>query len=448
MTLHSAILKRYASVPRGEVARVLLLVFAFSAWSLTALANVALALLVVLFIVDIRGNWGMLRREPAFMLLPAVVLVTAILALRAALVFPAIAADQWHAVWAWGAPFLFVIVAWWLRGDPRQVWPLMGMAVLGLIFGVLRKPDWSLFPQVLGGMRYHFGYAALGLAFVASVMLVGLLLLRPRIVGMHIGGRSYPAVGWALWIVGVLFLLAVLIVTQSRGAALGLVVAGVLYGFIQGRALWRQGGVSSRQLRLRLALAGLFVALAASLLWATKGRQLEDWQELTVGSRMNALSYKGSVAIRLNLLQVGMQVFVASPVLGFGPGTSTTEFLVPQRVVAVDDYQLANAPQASHLHSVAVEVMTRFGLVGLLIALLLLAVLLRAYRGLWSDPRVAPDLAASLTLAGAMLLFYCLYDFRLMNLDLRFFCILFLGILYSFELGRRDQRGAAGPGHD
>ena len=42
-----------------------------------------------------------------------------------------------------------------------------------------------------------------------------------------------------------------------------------------------------------------------------------------------------------------------------------------------------------------------------------------------------------------MLLLYCLFDFRLVHLDLRFFCILFLGILYSFQLARL---GAPSPG--
>jgi O-antigen ligase len=200
-------------------------------------------------------------------------------------------------------------------------------------------------------------------------------------------------------------------------------------------------------MRLVLGSAVLFVALAVALLWVTKGRQAEDWQELTVGSQGGELSYKGSVAIRINLLGVGLRAFAERPALGFGPGTSTTEFLVPHRLVSVDDYQLANVPNFSHLHSVALEVMTRFGLLGLVIAALLSAVLLRAYRRLWSEARAAPDLVAFLTLGGAMLAVFCLYDFRVVNLDLRFFCILFLGVLYSFQVGGQDPPADKEPGH-
>ena len=428
---------------KPAIARVLLLIFAFCAWSLTAPANIALALLAALFLTEVPGHWRQLRREPALLLVLGVLAVTSALALRAAWLFPDTAADQWRAISAWVTPLLFVIPAWWLRRDPDQVWPLLGAAFLGLVFGVLHKTDWSLTQLVLAGMRYHFGYAALGLAFIASVMLVGLSLFRARITGMRIGGRARPLLGWALWGLGLAFLLVVLVVTQSRGAAVGLAVVGVSYALLRWRNPGRQDGRAPWQARLALVSSALlFVALAGTLLWSTRDRQLADLRELTLGSQ-GELSYNeaASVAIRLNLAQVGLQAFRARPLLGFGPGTSTTEFLIPKRILAVSDYQRAHAPAASHLHSAAIETLARFGLVGALIAAALLAVLGRAYRTLWSDPRAAPDLRAFLTLGAVMLLLYCLYDFRLMNLDLRFFFILFLGILYSFQL----RPGGAGP---
>ncbi|HSQ08880.1 MAG TPA: O-antigen ligase family protein, partial [Chromatiaceae bacterium] len=268
-----------------------------------------------------------------------------------------------------------------------------------------------------------------------------------RITGIELRGRPYPLLGWTLWALGIVWLLAILIVTQSRGAALGLAIAGGVYAFIRGQARSGEEGSSGLQLRFVLGSAVLFLSLAVALLWVTKGRQAEDWQELTVGSQGGELSYKGSVAIRINLLRVGLGAFAERPALGFGPGTSTTEFLVPQGLVSVDEYQLANAPNFSHLHSVALEVMTRFGLLGLVIAVLLSALLLRAYRRLWSEARAAPDLVAFLTLGGVMLTVFCLYDFRVLNLDLRFFCILFLGVLYSFQIGGQDTPAGAEPVH-
>lgn len=427
--------ERQFVINRDAIARVLLLIFAFTAWSLTAPANIALGLLIVLFLTEVPGHWGQLRREPAFLLLLGVLLVTSLLALRAAWLLPDTAADQWRAISAWSAPFLFIVPAWWLRREPAQIWPLLGAAGLGLAYGVVHKSDWSLLPEILQGLRYYFGFAALGLAFLASVALVGLLLFRTRITGLRLGGRPRPLIGWSLWGLGLAFLLAVLVVTQSRGAALLLAIAGVSYGVLQGRGRGPQTARQGPEPARALIVAILALSLTGALLWATKGRQLEDWQALTVGSQGADLSYTGSVTIRLNLHGVGLAAFAQAPLLGFGPGTSTTEYLVPRHLVPVSPYQVANAPSISHLHSVALEGLARFGLVGVLIAVLLLQVLARAYRHLWTDERVPPDLRVFLALTGIMLVLFCLYDFRVMNLDLRFFCILFFGVLYSFRIG-------------
>ena len=435
--------------PSSPAPRILLLVFAFCAWSLTAPANLALALLVLLFLWDLPSGWPRLRRDPAFWLLVGVVLVTALLAVRASLLFPDTAGDQWHGVSAWTSPFLFAVVAWWVRAEPEQVWDLLIAAPLGLALGVLRKSDWSLLPQVLGGMRYHFGYAALGLAFLVSVLLVGLWVFRARILATRVRGRPRPWLGWTLWIGGLAFALAILVVTQSRGAALMLAGAGLLYALMQARSRGvsaegpRTEGRGPRKMGisgpwpLALASGALIVALAAGLVWSTWDRQVYDWQELKGSGRDQ---YNGSLAIRLNLIDVGTTVFAQRPLLGFGPGTSTTEYLVPRRLVAVADSHLAHVPEISHLHSVPLEILTRFGLLGATIAAALIAVLVRAYRGLWRDPQMAPDLRVFLTLGGIMTLLYCIYDFRIVNLDLRFFFILFFGLVYGLYLARQEPQ--------
>jgi O-antigen ligase len=417
---------------RPTIARAPLLVFAFSAWCLTGLANIALALLVLLFLLEVPTNRAELAREPAFLLWIGTFLITAALAMRAALLFPDTAELQLQGFSAWTAPLLFFPVAWWIAKSPRILWDMLAIAPLGLALGVMRRTDWSLLPQVIDGMRYHFGYAALGLAFLASVLLVGLLAMRQRILSVRIGGRAAPALGWALWIAGVLFALGLLIATQSRGAAVILAIAGLLFGLAQMRGWLRGSAPSGTQRRRALVSTAVLLALAMSLLWYTKGRQMEDLAAFRASG--SELSYGGSIAIRLNLAEVGFKTFAERPLLGFGPGTSTTEYLVPNRIVEVDAYHLVHAPAASHLHSVPIEILTRFGIVGALIGALLVALLLRAYRQLRSDPQIPADLLAFLALGGVMTLLYCVYDFRLVNLDLRFFFILLFGIVYGLYL--------------
>lgn len=467
---------------KDAFARALLLVFAFSSWSLTAPANMALALLGVLWLTEVPRYWRPLSREPAAVLCVLTLLISILLAGRAAVLFPATAREQLQGLSAWMAPFLFIVPAWWLRRDPSQIMPMLAAAFLGLIFGVLHKTDWSLAPQILQGMRYHFGSAALGLSFIASVALTGFLIFRHRITHIRISGRSRPAIGWVLWGLGCGLLLTILTVTQSRGAALALGIAGIVYGILNGwpklgkieeiHGPQRQdyhhkelhyGGLQHQDLQhhsLRhqglpasrfVTLLGMFL-FGAFLLWTLHHRNIDDWRELTTtnptseqaATRQTAIptasqpdremSYTGSIAVRLNLMEVGLAAFVEQPWFGFGPGTSTTEFLVPQRIITVNPYHLRNAPNWSHLHSVPLEILARFGLVGILIALLLGRLFWRAYRKLWRDPRAAPDLRVFLTLSGVLLLFYFAYDFRLVNVDIRFFIIQLLGIVYSFSL--------------
>lgn len=93
-----------------KIAQVLLLIFAFSAWSLTGPANIALLLLTLLFLTEIPSHWHQLRREPALLLFAGVLVITSILALRAAWLFPATANEQWLGISAWVAPFLFIVL--------------------------------------------------------------------------------------------------------------------------------------------------------------------------------------------------------------------------------------------------------------------------------------------------------------------------------------------------
>lgn len=419
-----------------QAGRFLAIVLAFSAWSFTPPASISLGLLVALFFTEIPGNWGRLRREPALWLPVIALLVTSLLATRAAALLPETAADQWDSVSAWCAPWWFIALAWWIRGEPRLVWTLLAAAFLGLVVGVLRRTDWSLLPEILGGLRYHFDFAATGLAFIASVCLVGLMLLRRRI--------TVGVLGWVLWVLALGFVLIVLVVTQSRGAALVLATAGV--GYMVLAWLARPAGAEDNAPRRRWApivSAIAMVLIAAAFLWSTQYRQQADLDALRQAELSGHLSYASSLGARINLHRVTPAIVAERPLLGWGPGTSSTEFLVPNGLVRLDPYDQKNLPDFAHLHSVALEVVTRFGLAGALLAALALLILLRAARAVWRDPRLPLDLRSFLALTGIMTLLSLTYDFRWVHNEFRFFAILYFGILYGLYLSRRDADDGA-----
>jgi O-antigen ligase len=444
---------RYQLTParRESAARILLWVFAFSAWSLTGLAHAALFLLVGLFLLDLPDNWKIVKVEPAFWVLSIGVGLTLLLAWRASLLFPDISSDQWHGVWVWCAPLLFIVVAWWLARDTEQVWRLMAAAILGLAVGVLRKMDWSLIPDVLTGLRYHFGYAALGLAFIASVMLIGLLAFRRRIIPLRAGTQSRPVLGWVLWVGAMLFVATLLVVTQSRGAALSLAIAGTVFVVASTFGRWKLGDAGlhrgSRRLTTRFFYISLVVGLASLFVWSTKDRVIADLDSFSDSDEIAIQDYAASLGARINLYRVASQVIATRPVLGWGPGTSTTEYVVPRDLVAIAPYDRDNIPKFSHLHSVVLEILVRFGLVGAGLAIALGTLLFRAFRHLLADGRATPDLRRFFALSGIVVLLFFLYDFRLINVDFRFFCILYFGILYAYSLDPSKKTAAAPARH-
>lgn len=430
---------------RERAAAFLLALFAFSAWSLTGLAHACLFLLLALFLAELPRHWQLLSRDPACRLLIGVTLATTLLAWRAAQALPDTAADQWREIWDWSSPFLFVVVAWWVRGESPMIGRILIAACLGILLGVIRKTDWSLMGEVLQGMRFDFGQSGLGLGFIASVVLLGLLLFRSRILSLGVAGRPRPAAGWLVWILALAAFFGIFVATQSRGAALGLILVGLSYGAYRA---WRtvRGPGLSRPALVRIAVtAGLMLALTGVLVGTIAERFSWDYEQAAKSRSVDELSYGSSTATRINLYRIGLRLFAERPLLGWGPATSGTEYLVPAGVIPLSAYHRQNAPEWSHLHSVAIEVLVRFGLVGVLIAVWLFLVLGYGYRALWrARPEEGDPLRAFLMLGGILTLFYGLYDFRYVNVDIRFFLILFLGLVYGFVF--RSHPGRPGGG--
>ena len=410
----------------------LLALFAFSAWNMTAVANAALAVLSLLFLVDLPKNWPRLRGDPGLLFVLATVAGTCLLALRATWLLPETAHDQFGAIGNWLAPLLLFVFAWWLRGDESRIYMVLAAAACGVVTGVLRKSDWSLLGEILNGLRYHFGYSALGLAFIVSVMLVGLIVFRRRILLLTIGDHARPVVGWTIWVLGVAFALVVLVVTEARGSALSLALVTFGYVALKIAEQSRRHGLTGPQMRTASVMSLSVLVLVILVMSSSLDRTIYDVENLASRAGDDkVINYESSLAIRLNLYRLGLQLFSARPFLGWGPGTSGTEYLVPHRAIPLSNYDVSHAAHASHLHSVPIEILVRFGLAGMGNSLLFLFLIIRAYRRLsaLSEDR---ELKLFLQMGGVMTLLFCLFDFRLVHLDMRFFIISFFGIVYSY----------------
>lgn len=364
-----------------------------------------------------------MRRIPGLWLLLAVFSITTPLALWASWQFPATAGAQFAALTAWNAPFLFIVIAWWLRAFPQRIPQLLFAALLGLTLGVLRKFDLAQLDAIVHGQRYESGAAVLGLSFLVSIALLGLFWYREPLLALS----RWRSISRLLWGLITLFFIGFLLITQARGATLGLVTVG--FGLMVIRMRTRSITAWWRPLVL-LAL------LTTSLLWLSRERLTNDLNALELTLAGVPVSYETSLGARLNLYRVGLTAFAAHPFIGWGPGSSTTEMIVPTHRLPLPIADIEQAPAFAHLHSIPLELLVRFGAIGISIALLLWLLLFRAWCHLRaSDPRFHQFLIACFILT----FWFGLYDFRLLNLDLRFFLILFLGMLYCFNPRRCDE---------
>ena len=244
-----------------------------------------------------------------------------------------------------------------------------------------------------------------------------------------------------------------LVVTQTRGSALSLALVAFGFAVAGAAAQWRRKGTSVAQVSRLLSALLATLVLVSLVLWSSRGRIVEDWQSLSpalpavIEDRNQVLGYESSSAIRLNLYRIGLELFAAQPLLGWGPGTRATEYLVPKGVIPLSDFDKANSSKASHLHSVPIEILVRFGLAGLTLGLLFLILMVQAYRRMWAQS-ADRELRLFLVAGGLLTLLFLLFDFRLIHLDLRFFFIAFFGVLYSYRFAdlRRAVPGGEGPG--
>ncbi|NCA68525.1 MAG: O-antigen ligase domain-containing protein [Sphingobacteriia bacterium] len=426
---------------RERLAAALLILFAFAAWNLTALANIALALLALLFLMDVPRHWRRLGRDPAVWLLLVGILLTTLLAWRAAVLMPQMAAQQWDALTHWLRPLLFILVAWWLRADPTLIRKVLLAAVLGLLMGVVRgvgEQDLAALRDLFAPARVEgfparadFGYAALALGFLSSIVLLGLFSFRREILAMRLPGRFGSGLGPLSWGAAMLVFLIILLVIQARGAALALALVALLM-LVRHLQSVRSTGMRGVQRTGALLIAGtLVLAMLGAVLWTSAERIESDLAALTLAEQPGHYSYESSIGTRLNLYRIGAALIAQRPLLGWGPGSSATQDLIPAGVIAVSEHDRINLPNWAHLHSVPIEILVRFGLPGLLFAALFILVMARGYRVLRARDAV---LARFMLLGSILALLFCLYDFRLVRLDLGLFCVLFCGILYSFSM--------------
>jgi O-antigen ligase len=422
-----------------------LLIFAFFAWLGTTVAHLALLGLALTLFAEGPAAWTVLQRDP-FVRLHAVFLVYLLAAASwASLQRPESAHEQWAAVWPWISLWSFFVLAWWLKGRWDRVCAVMILAPLGFLCAIIRRSDWHRLPLWVAGERYEFGFTALGLSFLAVVIILGSLTFLPRIAFLAKGKAYGPPL--ILLSLGVqLFFLFVLMVAQSRGAWLSLIfglLLLVLFSVLSRETRPANEALRAHSLTLPI-LVSVALILAASVFFrdavvARFTSETNAFPEL-LSLDIDKLPYSAGWS-RIHLAYWGGRMFSEHPLLGWGPGTNATLYLANRFADAQGGFPSV-IRQFSHLHNVYLETLVRFGVLGSVIFLGGFIIFARSMSDAHGSGIIPTDFFVFSKVILLTTLFLGCYEFRLLHTDFRFFALLFGGIVYTFALhGNRDLRG-------
>ncbi|MDZ7828838.1 MAG: hypothetical protein U5K33_04910 [Halofilum sp. (in: g-proteobacteria)] len=206
------------------------------------------------------------------------ILVRAALAAQA---MPDTSARQWQAALGLGlAGFHVLLVAWWLRGDPRRIALLGGMAIAGLCTEILVEGRWADLEQVLRGNERHMVGSALPMGLLGGL---GLLVIVSGLPVALERAQRHSRVALVVVAVGALLatilLAALQIITQSRaivGMLTVLVPAVVIVQLLQ--------TAGDRRRRRMTTVIAAVLALVLGAMLALVGPKLIDRMDREAGA--------------------------------------------------------------------------------------------------------------------------------------------------------------------
>lgn len=417
-----------------------LYLFAVAAFSQRALAVIGCLLMMYALWRERSTAWPQLRRSPLFW-------STLLLALYALLrtAWAAIEAPQ-HAVLnikdAARVLYLcgFVAVAWALRADHRRILRFFLLAAAGFVVARLWHFDWQFsHPQPWWQTRLGLGLETIGMGYYAGTLLLGLVVFAPRIVT---AARSQGAAAGRALLLTLLAAAALqwVILSQSRAAWLALLPLLAIAAAFTAARTWRRGGMPALGLLGAPLLVLLLLAgFNAPTLLERLTQEKHTIDHLLTGnldaiSSGDARGWKHSIGTRITMLEAGYQHWLQAPVFGKGPAAAKLTLL------ASDDRIL---PQYNDYHNAVLDILVRYGVIGLLIFLFCVKYTLASGWRAWRGGRLPADTALFLACAMALLLASSLTNFRLLNFDFRYWLFLLAAPMTTFTLAGGSRADSA-----
>jgi O-antigen ligase len=399
--------------------------------------NIGFALMVLAFLLQWRRVWPRLRSEP---IIWAGLAFTAYLvgnALWASQQFPETAALQRRAVSDLmifsGLPAL--PVAWWMGGDPRRVRWVLLLLLIGLTLGVLSHFNWANPKSYLAGARMNAVRSPNGLGLYSATVILGLTIFGTLFVSAGTRFRTglIRVMLILLWVVLTSGYVAVLILTRSRSAwlAAAFVIVPAIVLFIV-RVARRQASSAARSWRpIVFNLMGVVIA-GALVIYASFGAIQTRFTDITNKlSAENPNNTSIAITARLELWKFGIAKLGERPVFGFGAGTAKQ---------MIGTSEIPQIQRHRHFHNLYLHLLVTLGLVGLILAVVVVTLLTRAA---WRSVRSGTmPVEFAYFLAGSVVAFLAASFFTIRHNDVHggSYLLLLNALAYTFWIHRGVAR--------
>ncbi len=401
------------------------------------LGQVGSAVGLFLMLIAITGSFREVRRElsrdPAFWMACAFILYLIVNAYLAANEFPRTATEQWKGARNWGRLVVFLVLAWWMRGDPKRIYWSFLLALLGLFVHLVVSFDLSNIEIALRSGRTGFAYSIMFAGILSGACLIAMLIFTPKILNSRSRPLSKLAIG-LLWFAGFAILLQLQITAQSRGAWVATSLGLLLASLVIVRHLDR------KKLAIFGVMFSILVLIAMQNSSTVEQRLTKDRATISAflnGAQMEQIPFQ-SMGARLHLLHYGLKRWLERPLLGWGPGTEIEKHFSPQDFSEpIDRLQASNLPRFAHLHNGFLTILAQLGIVGAglfgLLGIFVLRQLMAAYR----KKLIPDDLSAATSGILLILLLSNLANSRFAVLDFQFLATLAMSAAYTTRYQRQ-----------
>ena len=357
------------------IGRLGLYLYAFSAWLSPPLHLIGLLMsgVALMMVPDVVRRIATTRAAKLWLMIAVYLLLQSFWGNH---LLPDSLGTQLRETLRWLAFGNFLIIGWWLKGDPRIIRNVLILAVAGLCIGILHSVDWTALVAFQTGKQTGFHLTASTGALLAATVILGLLLNPPEAIHFsRFKWRNTFRLG--VWSATIYLMIFLLVASQSRTTWIAAMITIPLVFHLRKRktppSRENRHALRPGWIVLLLMLAG--VGLNRQVLLDRITPDLALVESLPLNKPVES-EVHSSLGYRINVQKFGLEKWREHPLMGWG--TASTR----QLIASAGRPELWHEPTRgwlSHLHNGYLEILVRFGLLGASIFFLSVLSLLRRF---------------------------------------------------------------------